>query len=186
MKGTLATSGSLPSKLQEARHRGDAVDHAFVHADVDDVGAVLDLLARDADGFFVFAFLDELGELRRAGDVGALADHDEDARLLREGLRAGETERLPSLLGCGIFRGYAATSRAGQFARSLPSSALAMAAMCSGVLPQQPPAMLIRPPCAKFAEIAGHVRRSEIEAGLRERIGQAGVGVARDGDVRLL
>ena len=38
----------------------------------------------------------------------------------------------------------AAISRGG-----LPSSALAMAAICSGVLPQQPPAMLIKPPLAK-------------------------------------
>ena len=35
-----------------------------------------------------------LRELRRAGDVGPLADHDEDARLLRERLRAGKAQRL--------------------------------------------------------------------------------------------
>ena len=58
MNGTLATSGSLAEQLQEARHGRDAVDHALVHADVDDVRAVLDLLPRDADGFLVFAFLD--------------------------------------------------------------------------------------------------------------------------------
>ena len=63
-------------QLQEARHRGHAIDHALVHADVDDVGAVLHLLARDADRFFVLAFLDQLGELRRPGHVGPLADHD--------------------------------------------------------------------------------------------------------------
>ena len=92
MKGTLATSGSLAEQLKEAGHGGDAVDHAFVHADVDDVGAVFDLLAGDADGFFELAFLDELGEFGRTGDVGALADHDEDAGLLGEGLRAGEAQ----------------------------------------------------------------------------------------------
>ncbi len=73
-------------QLQVARHRGDAVDHAFVHADVDDVGAVLHLLPRDADRLFVAAFFDQLRELRRAGDIGAFAQHDEDARLLGEGL----------------------------------------------------------------------------------------------------
>ena len=92
MNGTLATSGSLREQREEARHRRDAVDHPLVHADVDDVGAVLDLLARDADGLFVLALLDELGELGRAGDVGALADHDVDARLLGERLRAGEAQ----------------------------------------------------------------------------------------------
>ena len=55
MNGTLATSGSLAQQLQEARHRRHAVDHALVHADVDDVGAVLHLLPRDAHRFFEFA-----------------------------------------------------------------------------------------------------------------------------------
>ena len=101
MNGTLATSGSLAEELQEARHRRDAVDHPLVHADVDDVGAVLDLLPRDADRLLVLALLDELGELRRAGDVGALADHHVDAGLLRERLRAGEAQRLRVRLGDG-------------------------------------------------------------------------------------
>jgi hypothetical protein len=86
--------GLAGEELEVAGHGGDAVDHALVHADVDDVGAVLDLLAGDGDGFLVLALLDQLGKLRRAGDVGALAQHDVDARLLGEGLRAGETERL--------------------------------------------------------------------------------------------
>jgi hypothetical protein len=48
MKGTLATSGSRRGGCRKRRHRRDAVDHALVHADVDDVGAVLHLLAGDA------------------------------------------------------------------------------------------------------------------------------------------
>ena len=103
-EGNLGDFGLAAQQLQVARHGGDAVDHALVHADVDDVGAVLDLLAGDADGFFVFAFLDELGELGRTGDVGALADHDEDAGLLGEGLRSGEAKRLGH-------RGDSSTSR---------------------------------------------------------------------------
>ncbi len=79
MKGTLATSGSLAEQLKKARHGGDAVNHAFVHADVEDVRAVLHLLPRHAYRFFILALLDQLGELRRAGDVGPLADHDVDA-----------------------------------------------------------------------------------------------------------
>ena len=86
MKGTFATSGSLAEQLQVARHGDDAVDHALVHADVDDVGAVLDLLPRYAYCFFVFAFLDQPRELGRTGDVGPFADHDVDAGLLGEGL----------------------------------------------------------------------------------------------------
>ncbi len=74
--------------MQIARHGSDAVDHALVHADVEDVCAILDLLAGYADGFLEFAFLDELGELGRAGNIGPLADQDEDAGLLREWLRS--------------------------------------------------------------------------------------------------
>ena len=85
-EGDFGDFGLAPQELQIARHGGDAVDHAFVHADVEDVGAVLDLLTGDADGFFVFAFLDELRELRRTGDVGTFADHDVDAWLLGERL----------------------------------------------------------------------------------------------------
>ena len=84
--------GFAAEQLQEARHGGDAVNHPFVHADVDDVRAVLDLLPRDGDGFLVFVFLDELRELRRTGDVRALADHDERPDLLRERLRTGQTK----------------------------------------------------------------------------------------------
>ena len=42
-------------QLQEARHRRDAIDHALVHADIDDVGAVLHLLPRDGDGLLVIS-----------------------------------------------------------------------------------------------------------------------------------
>jgi hypothetical protein len=34
-------------EVQEAHHRGLAVEHGLVHVDVDDLRAVLDLLARD-------------------------------------------------------------------------------------------------------------------------------------------
>jgi hypothetical protein len=162
-EGDLGDLGLAGQQLQVAGHGGDAVDHALVHADVDDVGAVLDLLAGDAYGFFVFAFLDQLGELGRTGDVGALADHDVDAGLLGEGLRSGEAERLRArllLLAFRCARGSrprAPSSASERGARgACPSSALAMAAMCSGVLPQQPPAMLIRPP-AQSRRDSGHV-----------------------------
>ena len=125
MNGTLATSGSLPSSEQEARHRGDAVDHPLVHADVDDVGAVLDLLPRDADGLLVLALLDELRELGRAGDVRALADHDVDARLLRERLRAGEAQGpRRSVATSSTRRRRRGDLRRGARAAVCPSSAL--------------------------------------------------------------
>ena len=64
-------------QVQEAGHHRLAVDQAVVEADIDDVGAVGDLLAGDLDGGLEIAGADQLGELRRAGDIGALADHQE-------------------------------------------------------------------------------------------------------------
>ena len=61
-------------QVEEPPHRGDAVEHALVHADVEDVGAALDLLARDRDRLVVLVVLDQAAERGRAGDVGALAD----------------------------------------------------------------------------------------------------------------
>ena len=55
MIGTRRLSGSAGDQVQELRHRRFAVEQAFVHVDVDDVGAAFDLLAGDGDGFFVLA-----------------------------------------------------------------------------------------------------------------------------------
>ena len=67
-------------QLEEAVHRGDAVDHALVHVDVDDLRAGLDLLAGDRQRGGVVALLDQPAEPGRPGDVGALADVDEQRR----------------------------------------------------------------------------------------------------------
>ena len=77
--GTRLMSGSAGDQLGEAVHRRDAVDHALVHVDVDDLRADLDLLAGDRQRGVVVAGLDQVAEPRRAGDVGALADVDEQA-----------------------------------------------------------------------------------------------------------
>ena len=75
-----------PEQLQEACHRRDAVDHALVHADIEDISSVLDLLPGNTYRFFIFALFDQLRELRRTGDIGPLPDHDVHARLLGEWL----------------------------------------------------------------------------------------------------
>ena len=186
MNGTLATSGSLAEQLQEARHRRDAVDHPLVHADVDDVGAVLDLLARDAHGLLVLALLDQLGELRRAGDVGALADHHVDAGLLRERLRAGQAQRAAAPRPSAGGPSLGDRARRHRRARRLAVERLGdggdvlrrVAAAAAGDVDQ---ARL-----GELAEVARHVRRLEIEAGRRERIGQARVRIAGDRRARLL
>ncbi len=59
------------------RHGVDAIEHSFVHVDVDDLRAVLDLLPGHGERFVELAIEDQLREFRRAGDVGAFADVDE-------------------------------------------------------------------------------------------------------------
>ena len=65
--------------MQERGHGLLGIEHGFVHVDVDDLRAAIHLLLGDGQRFFVFAGEDQLGEFRRAGDVGALADVDEVA-----------------------------------------------------------------------------------------------------------
>ena len=69
--------GLAGDQVQEAHHRGLAVEHGLVHVDVDDLGAVLHLLARHGQGLLELAVQDHAGEGLGAGDVGALADVDE-------------------------------------------------------------------------------------------------------------
>ena len=64
------------------------IEQALVHVHVDDLGAVLDLIARDVERGRIVARGHELAEARRAGDIGALADvHERDFRRQREGLQ---------------------------------------------------------------------------------------------------
>uniref|UniRef100_A0A0N4ZXP4 EF-hand domain-containing protein n=1 Tax=Parastrongyloides trichosuri TaxID=131310 RepID=A0A0N4ZXP4_PARTI len=65
-------------QVEEGPHGGGAIQQPFVHVDVDDLGARLDLLARDRQGGGIVARDDQFLELGRAGDVGPLADIDED------------------------------------------------------------------------------------------------------------
>ena len=55
------------------------VEHALVHVHIDDLRAVRHLLPGDLDRGGIVARFDELAELRRSRDVGALADVDEQA-----------------------------------------------------------------------------------------------------------
>ena len=94
MKGTLATSGSLPSSC---RKRVMAVTPSIMPSSMQmsrTLAPFSTCWRATLTASSIFAFLDELGEFGRAGDVGALADHDEDAGLLGEGLRTGEAQGL--------------------------------------------------------------------------------------------
>src|SRR5262249_9554895 len=86
--GDLGLSGY---EIEILGHDGFAVEECFVEIDVEDVSAAVDLTAGDAEGFFEFIFFDEASEFFAAGDVGALADHDEIGfRADREGFQPAE------------------------------------------------------------------------------------------------
>src|SRR5262249_49087650 len=99
--------------------------------------AVADLLARDLDRSGEIAREDQLGERAGAGDVGPLADVDEQRIVAnRQRLEAGEAHRTRHRQARSRLRGAALT-------------AAAIWRMCSGVVPQQPPTMLTKPLRAK-------------------------------------
>ena len=58
MIGTRAMLGLARDQVQKAHHRGLAVEHGLVHVDVDDLRAVLDLLARDRERLLELAVQD--------------------------------------------------------------------------------------------------------------------------------
>ena len=152
MIGTRAIVGLRGDQAQERGHRLLAVEQAVVHVDVDDLGAVLDLLARDAQRRLVVAGLDQALEARRAGDVGALADVDEG----REGVAGGRRRHLEVLRwesAHAAAKGSSPDSRSvglssGTWRGGMPATASAIALMCAGVVPQQPPTMFTIPLCA--------------------------------------
>ena len=122
-------------QIEERHHRRFGIEQALVHVDVDDLRAVLDLLARDRQRRGVVAGGDQLAEFGRAGDVGALADIDEgNFRREREGLEAGQPQ-LPR---------RSPESRAASCRRR----PWRWRAICSGVVPQQPPTTLTSPASA--------------------------------------
>ena len=156
MNGTLATSGSLASSC---RKRVIAATPSIIPSSMQMsiTFAPFSTCCRAiADRLFVLAFLHQLRELRRPGHIGPLANHDEHARLLRERLRT----RNRSGFGSAAMqhrRAHRLTSPSSTTTSSsdlvslrggCPSSAFAIAAICSGVFPQQPPAILISPPRA--------------------------------------
>ncbi len=55
-------SGSEADEIEEMGHGLDAVEHSLVHVDVNDLGAVFDLLSGDGQGLLEFAGEDEFGE----------------------------------------------------------------------------------------------------------------------------
>ena len=65
-------------EVEEADHVRLGVEEPFIHVHVDRLGAVLDLAPGYAEGGLEVVLPDEAREAGRAGDVGALADVDEE------------------------------------------------------------------------------------------------------------
>ena len=87
MIGIRATSGSVAMRLRKVVIACDAVEQVGVHVHVEEVRAAAHLLERDLERALPVVRLDDPAEAGRAGDVRALADHDE------AGVRA-DLERL--------------------------------------------------------------------------------------------
>src|SRR5690606_4217796 len=96
----------------------------------------------------VAVFLDQLLELRAAGDVGALADVDEQQV-------GGDDQRFqPGQAGMRL-RAHAACSCASGNARGgTPATASAIALMCGGVVLQQLPTRFNKPEVANSFSVA--------------------------------
>ena len=117
-------------QLEEGDHRRLGVEQALVHVDVDDLGAVLDLAARDLDRGGIIVGHDQLLEFRRSGDVGALADIDEggDATSLplegedREGCPSASSEAEDPPRHSPLGRGTCVMCQAARTIGSMPAS----------------------------------------------------------------
>ena len=91
------------NQVEKAHHGRAAVEHGLVHIDVDHLRPVFHLLARHRQRLLELAVEDHAGKGLGAGDIGALADIDEQgARIDRERLQAGKLHG-----GDGVF-GHAA------------------------------------------------------------------------------
>ena len=138
------------------------VEQAFVHIDVDDLGALLDLLARDRQSGRVVAGRDQLAKLRGAGDVGPLTDVDErDFGRERERLQAREAQLTRHI-------GNRAGAVAGDGLRDRPDVIRGRAAAAADNIDQAG--------LGKFAQQLGHVGRDLVV--VTEFVRQAGIRVS--------
>ncbi|EGF30551.1 hypothetical protein IMCC9480_1254 [Oxalobacteraceae bacterium IMCC9480] len=160
-------------QMQEARHRGDRIEHRFVHVDVDDLCAVFDLLAGDGDGFVVLLVEDQARESFRAGHVGALADvHEQRIVIDDERLETRQAHHLRD-------GGNLARRDAGDGLRNRADMVRRGAAAAAGDVDEAAF-------CEVFQQRRGHVR-GFIETGIAHRVRQAGIRVNADesvGDLR--
>ena len=198
MMGTFATSGSLPNTC---RKRVIAVTPSIMPSSMQTSSTLAPFSTCCRAMLTASSYLPALISLANFGEPATLVRSPimmYTPCLLRERLRPGKTEG-PSLrcvrdgafgrahvrLPIALWRANDSSKGVSNLRGGWPLSAFAIAAMCSGVFPQQPPAMLINPPRANSPRVAGHVLRPKIETRFRKRIRQARIGIARDRHVRL-
>ena len=151
-------------EIEEGRHGVLGIEQALVHVDVDHLGAVLDLVARDRQRGRIVAGGDQLAEARRPRDVGALADIDErDGRREHERLEPGEAQAL---------------RRIGRSPRLLAAHGVRDGADMVGRRAAAAADDVDEAGLGEFGEQSRHVFRAlVIEA---ELVGQAGIGIGAD------
>ena len=154
-------------QVEEGLHRLRRVEKAFVHVDVDDLRAALDLLAGDRQRRGVVARGDELAELGRAGDVGALADvHERDFRRERERLEPRKPqERLRLGHGARRFGPHRFRNRADVLRRRAAAAADDVDQPGLGELAEMP-----RHVVRAFVIVAELVRQAGIRIGADQRV----------------
>ena len=73
-------------------HASHRIKHGFVHVDVDDLCAILDLLSRNCDGLVILLFANQTCKHFAAGDVRTLTDVDEKRGVVNvQGLKARQS-----------------------------------------------------------------------------------------------
>ena len=81
-----------------------AIEHRFIHIDVDNLRTVFDLLAGDGEGFFVFAIQNHAGEYFRTRHIGTLPHiHEKRAVTNLNRLQTGKAHRGNGGGDSGIF-----------------------------------------------------------------------------------
>ena len=151
-------------EVEELHHGAFGIEQAFVHIDVDDLRAVRHLIARDVERRGIVAVRDELAELRRTGDIGALADIDEGNVLgQREGLQSRQAQHR-------LDRRYRARSDAFHGAGDRGDMVRRRAAAAAKHIDETGG--------REFADERGHIFGAFVIK--TEFVGQAGVGVGAD------
>ena len=169
--------GLRRDQIKERRHRLFGIEQALVHIDVEDLRAVLHLIAGHGERCTVVAGGNELAKARRAGDIGAFADIDEgDFRRKRERFKPGQTQVLRHARNLPrLFAGHGGGDGADVIGRRAAAAADNVDDAGRSEL-----AHLLGHHRRALVVMAELVRQSGIRVGANERVGDA----AKLGDVR--